>query len=425
MLGALGRTACDAARDVEASRGVRRSPPRRSRTAALCAAVLLAATLQTTTAAAAVPPRDNGCVATEGKPAGTAGQILNIVRKARSDLDLKAALVRVTQDGREVATFAEGHSMNGVPATPAMHFRSGSVAIAFMGTALLQLVDEHRVGLDDPVSRWLPDLPHGDRITLRMLGDSTSGLHDYVTDPAFVKQLYADPFQHWTPQELVAFSLGHPLWYDPGTGWSYSHANFVLLGRALEKITGTPLDTLLRQRVMDPLGLSETGNGFTPEIPAPVLHAYDDERGPYEDATYWDPSWTTAPGAVQTTDICDLARSAQGIGSGQLLSHSSHQVQLNPGTVGLGAPTASCPATVCFKQTEDFHFGVGVVVKNGWVLQNPSFAGFAAVQAYLPAQRLAIAVSTTVGKKAPGGNTAQTITDRIAAALAPDHRLTG
>ncbi|MFJ9868028.1 serine hydrolase domain-containing protein [Streptomyces sp. NPDC101165] len=425
MLGAVGRTASDAARDTEVSRGVRRSPSRRSRTAVLCAAALLAATLQTTTAVAAVPPGGNDCVATEGRPAGQAGQILDIVRKARSDLDLKAALVRVTQDGREVATVADGNSMNGVPATPAMHFRSGSVAIAFMGTALLQLVDQHRVGLDDPVSRWLPDLPHGDQITLRMLGDSTSGLHDYVTDPAFVKQLYADPFQHWTPQELVAFPLAHPLWYEPGTGWSYSHANFVLLGRALEKITGTPLDKLLRERVMDPLGLSETSNGFTPEIPAPVLHAYDDERGPYEDATYWDPSWTTAPGAVQTTNICDLARSAQGIGSGQLLSRSSYQVQLNPGTVGLGAPTSSCPATVCFKQTEDFHFGVGVVVKNGWVLQNPSFAGFAAVQAYLSAQRLAIAVSTTVGKKAPEGNTAQTITERIAAALAPDHRLTG
>ncbi len=354
------------------------------------------------------------------------------MREARRDLDLKAALVRVTIDGREVATVADGTSMNGVPATPAMHFRSGSVAIAFMGTALLQLVDEHRVSLDDTVSRWLPDLPHGDRITLRMLGDSTSGLHDYVTDPAFVKKLYADPFRHWTPDELVGFSLGHPLWYAPGTNWSYSHANFVLLGRALEKITGTPLDKLLRERVMDPLGLGETRNGFTPEIPAPVLHAYDDERGPYEDATYWDPSWTTAPGAVLTTDICDLARSAQAIGSGELLSHRSYQVQLNPGTVGLGVPTSTCPATVCLKQTADFHYGVGVIHKSGWVLQNPSFAGFAAVQAlslivqaYLPQRRLAIAVSTTVGQKAPEGNTAQTITERIAAVLAPDHPLQG
>ena len=425
MLGAVGGTASDAARDGVVPRGVPRSRSRRARTATLCAAARIAAALRTTTAAATVPPRDNGCASTERTPAGQASRVRDLVREARGDLGLKAALVRVTVDGREVATVADGTSMNGVPATPAMHFRSGSVGIAYMGTVLLQLVDEDRVSLDDPVSRWLPDLPHGDKITLRMLGDSTSGLHDYVTDPACVKKLYAAPFQHWTPDELVGFSLGHSLWYEPGTNWSYSHANFVLLGRALEKITGTPLDKLLRERVMDPLGLGETRNGFTPEIPPPVLHAYDDERGPYEDATYWDPSWTTAPGAVLTTDICDLARSAEGIGAGELLSRSSYRVQLNPGTVGLGARTSACPDTVCLKQAEDFHYGVGVIYQHGWVLQNPSFAGFAAVQAYLPEKRLAIAVSTTVGQKAPEGNTAQTITERIAAVLAPDHPLKG
>jgi CubicO group peptidase (beta-lactamase class C family) len=304
-----------------------------------------------------------------------------------------------------------------------MHFRTGSVGIAFMGTVLLQLVQEHKARLDDPVSRWLPDLPHGDRITLRMLGDSTSGLHDYVTDPVFLKKLYADPWQHWTPEELVGISLSHPLWYRPGTNWSYSHANFVLLGRALEKISGTPLDRLLRQRVMKPLKLRNTRSNDTALIPPPVLHAYDDERGTYEESTYFNPSWTTAPGAVLTQDICDLARSGQAIGSGELLSKRSFDTQLDPGTVGLGHPTANCPATVCLPMTEDFHFGIGVIVKNGWVVQNPSFFGYAAVMAYEPHQRLSIAVSTTVGPDAPTGNTAQTITERIADLLAPRYPL--
>ncbi|MFJ3304993.1 serine hydrolase domain-containing protein [Streptomyces sp. NPDC086549] len=392
------------------------------RAVSLCAAALLAVAVQTT-AVPAVGRPDRGCAVGGQSTDDRARKVLDIVRQARRELDLKAVLVRVTVDGRELVTDAAGESMDGVPATPAMHFRAGSVAFAQLGTVLLQLVDEGRVGLDAPVSRWFPDLPHGDEITLRMLGDSTSGLHDYVIDPAFVKKFYAAPFRHWTPSELLTFPLGHSLWYAPGTDWSYSHANFVLLAEALEKITGTPMDRLLRERVLDPLGLSETSNSFTPEIPRPVLHAYDAERGTYEESTFWNPSWTTAPGAVLTTDICDLARSAQGIGSGELLSRHSYRVQLDPGTPGLGAPTAGCPATVCLKQTEAFHFGVGVIVKNGWVLQNPSFAGFAAVQAYQPDERLAIAVSTTVGPKAPGGNTAQTITNRIAAALAPDHPL--
>ncbi|MER6957164.1 MULTISPECIES: serine hydrolase domain-containing protein [unclassified Streptomyces] len=394
----------------------------RTRTAVLCAAALLASTLQTAVAAAAPERHDQACTATRN-PEGRAQQVMDIVRQAQQDLDLKAALVKVTVDGRELVTGAVGESMTDVPATPAMHFRTGSVGIAFMGTVLLQLVDEHKVRLDDPVSRWLPDLPHGDEITLRMLGDSTSGLHDYVTDPVFLERLYADPWQHWTPEEVVGISLSHPLWYEPGTNWSYSHANFVLLGQALERITDTPLERLLEERILKPLDLRNTRNNDTAVIPRPVLHAYDDERGTYEESTYFNPSWTTAPGAILTQDICDLARSGQGVGAGELLSRRAHRTQLDPGTVGLGQPTDTCPATVCLPMTEDFHFGVGVVVKNGWVVQNPSFFGYAAVMAYEPHERLSIAVSTTVGPDAPGGNNAQTITERIADLLAPEYPL--
>ncbi|MEU3619235.1 serine hydrolase domain-containing protein [Streptomyces sp. NPDC006872] len=394
----------------------------RTRTAVLCAAALLASTLQTAVAAAAPERHDQACTATRN-PEGRARQVMDIVRQAQQDLDLKAALVKVTVDGRELVTGAVGESMTDVPATPAMHFRTGSVGIAFMGTVLLQLVDEHKVRLDDPVSRWLPDLPHGDEITLRMLGDSTSGLHDYVTDPVFLERLYADPWQHWTPEEVVGISLSHPLWYEPGTNWSYSHANFVLLGQALEKITDTPLERLLEERILKPLDLRNTRNNDTAVIPRPVLHAYDEERGTYEESTYFNPSWTTAPGAILTQDICDLARSGQGVGAGELLSRRAHRTQLDPGTVGLGQPTDTCPATVCLPMTEDFHFGVGVVVKNGWVVQNPSFFGYAAVMAYEPHERLSIAVSTTVGPDAPSGNNAQTITERIADLLAPEYPL--
>ena len=112
-----------------------------------------------------------------------------------------------------------------------------------------------------------------------------------------------------------------------------------------------------------------------------------------------------------TTHICDLARSAQAIGSGELLSRSAFREQLDPGTVGLGGPTATCPATVCLANTEATHYGLGVLVLNGWIVQNPSFSGYAAVQAYLPAERLAIAVATTKGESTPDGNTAETITN--------------
>ncbi|MCM2416883.1 serine hydrolase domain-containing protein [Streptomyces sp. RKAG293] len=391
------------------------------RLAAATALLALCAPITTASGAAGDGGHHRPCVSSPRPDRGPARDILRIAEQAKAEMDLKSVILRVTVDGREVITTALGESMTGVPAEPAMHFRNGNVAISYMGTALLRLVDEGKVGLDDPVARWLPGLPHGDRITLRMLGASTSGLIDYVTSPGFSDTVYADPFRQWTAKELVAISTSKPLWYEPGTNWSYSHANFVLLGAALEKITGKPLDVLLQQQVMGPLGLSETRNSFTPDIPTPVLHAFTAERGTYEESSFWNPSWSTAPGAVQTTDICDLARSAVGIGSGELLSPSAYQELLNPGTVGLGHPTKTCPATICIANTEATHYGMGLLVLNDWISQHPLFFGYTAAQAYLPSEHLAIAVSTTKGPHTPDGHTAQTITQRIAAALVPGH----
>ncbi|MFE5486709.1 serine hydrolase domain-containing protein [Streptomyces sp. NPDC056527] len=396
--------------------------------ALLCAA-LLAATVQTSAATPALAEGpghhgDRDCVRTERPLDRQARKVLDITRKAKQDLKLNSVEVKVTLDGREVLTDALGESMTGVPAQPDMHFRAGSVAFAHIGTALLQLVEEGKVSLDDTVERWLPDLPKAEQITLRMLASNTSGLHDYVTDPAFLAELVPHPFRQWTPNELLAFPYSHSFWYEPGTSWSYSHANYLLLSQALEKITGTRIDEFLKERIWGPLGLRDTQNNFTPDIPSPVLHAFTSDRGIYEESTFWNPSWTTAPGAVITTDVCDLARSAQAIGSGELLSPRSYRTFLNPGTVGLGGATATCPATICIEQTEAAHFGLGIIVVNTWLVQNPSFSGYAAIQAYLPSERLAIAVSTTKTANAPEGNTAEQVAELIAAELAPDTPLT-
>ncbi|MFE2561662.1 serine hydrolase domain-containing protein [Streptomyces sp. NPDC059352] len=396
----------------------------RSRLAVVTALTALIALSPSVTAAG--PAAGDGghrrpCTGSRLPDHGTPRDVLRIAERAKADMGLESVILRVTVDGREVVTTALGDSMTGVPADPAMHFRNGNVAISYMGTALLRLVDQGKVGLDDPVARWLPDLPHGEKITLRMLAASTTGLVDYVRLPAFQQAVTADPFRRWTAGEVVALSTREPRWYDPGTNWNYSHANFVLLGAALEKITGTRLDALLRRQVTGPLGLRETRNSFTPDIPGPVLHAFTADRGTYEESTFWNPSWTTAPGAVQTTDICDLARSAAAIGSGELLSLSSYQQLLNPGTVGLGHPTDTCPATVCLANTEATHYGMGVVVLGDWISQHPLFFGYSASMAYLPSERLAIAVSTTQGPTTPDGHTAHVIAQRIAAALAPGH----
>ena len=194
------------------------------------------------------------------------------------ELGLKAAIYRIVLGGEPLVTAAVGESMAGVPATADMHFRSGAVAIGYISTLLLILVDEGVMGLDEPIAAWLPLLPDADRVTPRMLISMSAGYPDYV--PCANQQAaYADPFRVWSADELIELGLTSiPRSFDPGTNWDYAHANIVILGQVLEVATGQPLADLLRARVFEPLGLANTASNQTPVIPEPVLHAFSSER---------------------------------------------------------------------------------------------------------------------------------------------------
>lgn len=195
-----------------------------------------------------------------------ADAIMKIVKDTITERHLKAVIVRITVDGKEVLTQAVGDSMTGVPATPQMHFRNGAVAISYVSTLLLKLVDENKLRLDDKLSKWLPDFPHSDQVTLGQLAQMTSGYPDYVLgNEAFGNELYENPFRQWTVDDILAQIRSRPLLYPPGTNWNYAHTNYVLLGLALEKATGQDMPTLLNDKVLRPLGLSQTANSDTPK----------------------------------------------------------------------------------------------------------------------------------------------------------------
>jgi CubicO group peptidase (beta-lactamase class C family) len=343
-----------------------------------------------------------------GTPGDQAEAIVAIARDIMDKQDVKAVIVRVLIDGPEIVTEALGESMSGVPATTEMHFRNGAVAISYMSTLLLLQVDQQVVTLDDTIDAWLPDLPDADQVTLRMLANMTAGYPDFVQNAGFIQALYEDPFRQWTPEEQIATGLSTPRVFAPGTNWDYSHTNYVILGQALEKITGQPLDVALREQVLGPMGLQNTVAWSTPEITEPVLHAFSSERRQaldipagtrfYEESTYWNPSWTLAKGAIQTSDIVDLATSAVAIGEGTLLSPASHQAQIASDLLGFGSPLKGCPN--CHTLDETYNYGLGVVLTGDWIVQNPLFAGCGAVIGYLPAGKIAIAVATTFDEEA-------------------------
>jgi CubicO group peptidase (beta-lactamase class C family) len=362
-----------------------------------------------------------------------AAAITAIVRKAMRAGHLRAVIVRVTRGRQVVTTRAFGPSMTGQPATTAMHFRNGAVAFAYIGTLLMEYVDEHRVTLNETIDHWIPSLPESHKVTLKMLANQTTGYPDFEMDPAWLKAFYADPFHIFTYKERLAYAFGRPVQFAPGANWSYAHTNFMILGRILSIIGKKPLAVLLRRKVLGPMGLTGTTSSQTSAIPSPVLHAFDSERRSplhippgvkfYEESTFWNTVWGTPDGANETTTISDLTRTAAAVGTGTLLSRSSYRAMTGPHLLGFGHHQANCGIS-CFKQTRAYNFGLGVVRSGSWILQDPLLSGYSAAEAYLPSQKIAIAVAVTFREAAGNSegdppNAADPLWRAIGAYLAP------
>ncbi|WP_275821955.1 serine hydrolase domain-containing protein [Aquibaculum arenosum] len=374
-------------------------------TSTFCLAISLAAgfgqSAQSADCDANAVPLRGACVAV----AEVAEDLAAAVQDAIEEDGLKAVLLAVEVAGKPVLTHAWGKTMTAVPATADMRFRNGAIAIAYMGVLALQLQEEGLLSLDDPLSQWLPDLPMAEGMTVRMLADGTAGYADYV--PLF--PFYDDVFRQWREDELLAIAFAEPLVCAPGSCFAYAHTNYILLGRVLEAAAEQPLAELLQERILAPLGLTDTHSGATARMQEPVLHAFTSERGLYEDSTYWNPSWTLAQGAIMTTTVEDAMASFAAIGPGELLSAESQEQLLAPTTAGYGP------------FDEDIYYAFGLLVSDGWLIQTPAFAGFSAVAAHLPDQDIGFAVTATAGPEtSPDLRTSNRLAVRLGRILAPD-----
>ena len=346
---------------------------------------------------------------------------------------LRAAIVEVRSDGNTIYSGAFGESMTGVPATPDMHFRGGAIAFTYMATLLLEFVDRKQTTLDTKLSKYFPNLPDAERITLRNLAQMTSGYADYVYQPEVIRGTYRDPFRSWSSDELIHIGVSKSMQFAPGTNWGYSHTNYVILGRVLEKIAGVGLADAIRQNVLLPAGLAQTQAGSTASIPEPALHTFSSERREalgippatpfYEEATFWDPSWTTVVGAVETTDINDLALSIEAVATGKLLTKESSAMQISPSLIGFGHAQGGCPA--CRANDNAFNYGLGVIRSGAWIAQTLGFAGASGAVGYLPSHKLTIAVEATNAQsaydaKGDAASSASAVFRALADALAPN-----
>ena len=186
-------------------------------------------------------------------PPATIDQIDAAATKALADSRTPSASIAVVKDGQIAYAKAYGNARL-EPATPAqagMGYSIGSVSKQFLAVAVLRLVQEGKLSLDDRVGRYLPALTRANDITIRQLLSHTSGYQDYYPLD-YVARFMLDPV---TADGILDRWAKIPLDFEPGTQWQYSNTNFVVAGRIVERVTGMPLFSFLQSRIFGPLGM--------------------------------------------------------------------------------------------------------------------------------------------------------------------------
>ncbi|MEV0534763.1 serine hydrolase domain-containing protein [Kitasatospora sp. NPDC050463] len=367
---------------------MRRTPSRRLLAAALLAVSVLAPTAVTPATALHAVSADR-YLQDDYPPGGLGPELTARLDKAIEDVREQAGIPGVAVGlwmpgkGSYVRATGVADTTTGKPMSTDFFQRIGSETKTFTVTALLELVDDGRIGLDDPISDYVEGVPCGPDITLRQLAEMRSGLFPYTSDPDFIQALESDPSRPFTPREVLAYGFKHANTFGPGEKFEYSNTNLVLLGLVVEKVSGRSLVDFIDERVLRPARLRHTLFPTGPEFPEPHARGYTDQtlNGEVADATDWNPSWAWAAGAM-ISDLHDLRRWARILATGTLLSPQTQRERLK--VLPTGFPGTS--------------YGLGIFETGGWIGHNGSIPGYETVAVHLPAQRatLVIEINTDV-----------------------------
>ena len=217
----------------------------------------------------------------DGGRTGVREELGPVLAELVESMQVPSAVVLVRSSEFGDATFRFGSRVLGGDDLPATsdHYRIGSITKTMTATVILQLVQEGKLSLDDPISKYRPDVPNGDNITIAQLLDMRSGLAGYTENPMFQQAVDDDPERIWTPDELLALAFSAPPLFPPGTAWQYSNTNYVLLGLVMEDVTGQSVAELFQERLFDPLGLDGTVMPALDDASMPAVFAHGYQFG--------------------------------------------------------------------------------------------------------------------------------------------------
>ena len=187
-----------------------------------------------------------------------------VVNQILSSTKVPSASIAIVRDGRIAYLQAYGLARLSPPmeATPQMQYSIGSISKQFTAAAVLLLAQEGKLTLEDPVSKYLPELTRAREVTLRMLLSHTSGYQDYWPEDYVMTSMMVPT----TAQHILDVWAKKPLDFDPGTQWQYSNTNYVIAGRIVEQVSGMPLIDLLEKRIFLPLGMNNVYNSDASQL---------------------------------------------------------------------------------------------------------------------------------------------------------------
>jgi CubicO group peptidase (beta-lactamase class C family) len=256
----------------------------------------------------------------------------------------------VSRDGQAVR--AQGYGLANVelqvPVKPEAIFQSGSVGKQFTATAVMMLVEEGKVGLEDPLTKFFPDAPAAwKQVTIRELLSHTAGFTDYPKN--------FDMRRDYTEAQLLKIVEGIPLAYAPGTSWSYSNLGYLTLGIVIHKVTGEFYGDFLQERIFQPLGMGTTRIMSEADIVPNRSAGYRLVKGELKNQEWVSPTVnTTADGALYFS-IQDLAKWDAALYTEKLLRRSSLEQMWTVTKLKNGQPNSGHYGFGWFIETENGH----------------------------------------------------------------------
>jgi CubicO group peptidase (beta-lactamase class C family) len=273
-----------------------------------------------------------------------------------------------------------------VPMQPDNVFRIGSITKQFTAVAVLQLMEQGKLSLQDTITRFIPDYPmQHNRITIEHLLTHTSGIQSYTDMKDFMDRITLDQ----TPVEIIDHFKNEPMRFTPGTKWEYSNSNYFLLGYIIEKITGKPYPEYLEQNFFKPLGMSHTLYGSDEKIIKNRAAGYSMSDSGFENTHTMSMTQPYAAGSIQST-VEDLFKWNQAIHSYKLLKKQTldkafTNYKLNDGKEsGYG-----------------YGWSFGNVQGSEDIEHGGAINGFRSVGIYLPKEDVFVAVFTNCDSRGP------------------------